>query len=115
MVATTTDEPSKFAGAARRLEDHRLELAQDDGEVFHRLLRQLDAIDDEQHALGVARHEEPPDERGAEQRLAGAGRHLEQELALAVLIELRGDLIHRADLIAAQRQVGLKGADNPAR
>ena len=85
----------QLTGAARRLEDHRLVFAQDHIEVLHRLLRQFDAIDDEQHALGVARDEEAANQRRAQQRLARAGRHFQQELALAIPIELRGNLVER--------------------
>ena len=87
MVATTTEEPSSSPGAAGRLVDDRLELGEDDVEVLHRLLGQFDAVHDEQHALGVARDEKAADERGTQQRLAGAGRHFEEELAAAFVVE----------------------------
>ena len=102
MVATTTEEPSSSPVRAGGLEDDRLELRQDDGEILHRLLRQFDAVNDEQHALGIARGEKAPDERGAEKRLAGAGRHFEKKLAAAFSVEQPGNLIHGSDLVTAE-------------
>ena len=46
----------KFARAAGRLVDDRLELRQHDGEVFHGLLRKFNAVHDEQDALGISAH-----------------------------------------------------------
>ncbi len=90
----------KFARAAGRLIDHRLELRQHDGEVFHGLLRKFDTVHDEQDALGVAADEKAADERGAEQCLASAGSHFEEEFAEAFGIEEPGDLVHRSNLVA---------------
>ena len=77
-----------------RLVDDGLELRQNDVEILHRLLRQFDAVNDEQHALGVAGQEKAADERGAQQRLAGAGRHFQKKLATALLRRTPCDLIH---------------------
>src|ERR1035438_1336373 len=98
----------QFARATCCLVDDWLELAEHNVEIFHRLLRQLDAIHDEQDTFGVSGEQEAADERGTKQCLACAGGHFEQELATRFVVESFGDGIHRADLVAAQRQVGLE-------
>ena len=55
----------------------------------------------------LRRHQKAANERGAEQRLAGAGSHFEQELAESFAIEEPCNLIHRLNLVTPQREVVL--------
>ncbi len=98
----------QFARATRCLVDDRFELAEDDVEIFQRLFRQFDAVNDKQDALCVSRQQEPTDKRSTEKRLARASSHFEQELPARFVVEPFGDGIHRADLIAANGQVRLE-------
>ena len=72
------------------------------GELRHRLAERLEVVDDrlvdedvavgeEQHPLGLAALPEPPDDVERRVRLAGAGRHHEQDPVLAL-----GDGLDRA-------------------
>ena len=54
---------------------------------------------------GAAGEEKAANQNGAEQRLAGAGGHLEEKLAAAGVVVRLGNLVQRTDLIAAQRQI----------
>ena len=107
----------EFTRAAGRLVDDRLELRQDDSKVFNGLLRKFDAVHDEQDTLGITAHQKAANERGAEQRFAGSGGHFEEEFAETFGIEEPGNLVHRSNLIAPQREVVLEvteilGCDN---
>jgi hypothetical protein len=90
-----------FSSPAGCFVDYRLELREDDIEVLHCLLRELDSVNDKKDPLGVPRGKEAPDEGGAKQGLARAGCHLEQEFSAASLVVTLGDLIQCPDLIAA--------------
>ncbi len=73
-----------------------------------RLLAERGAIDQEQHAPEPLRLQQAIDERDAGLRLAGAGRHREQHLALA-LRDGRLDGLDRGLLVVAQREAVVEG------
>ena len=56
----------------------------------------------------LRRREKSADQCRTQQGLAGAGRHFQQKLAAAFGVEQAGNLVHRPDLIAAQREVVLE-------
>ena len=64
-----------------------------------RLVHQRDAVGEEQHALHPAGAHQQVDQRDHRARLAGAGRHDQQRLALAVLLEMLGDRADGAVLV----------------
>jgi hypothetical protein len=89
--------------------DDRLVVPQHDPEILHRLLCELNPINNEQDPLSVPRREETPDERRTEQRLAGSGRHLQEELPFPITVELSRNFVSGIDLISAQVTSGLNG------
>lgn len=101
----------EFACAAGCLEDHGLELWKHHGEVLHGLLREFDTVHDEQDALSISAHQKAANECGAQQRLARAGSHFEEELAETFAIEELGNFVHRSDLVIPQNEVVLEFAE----
>lgn len=101
----------QLSGTAGGLVNHRLVFGKDDVEVLHCLFGEFDAVYDEQHALGIARLEEATDQRGAEERLACAGRHFQQEPAATVFVVAPGNFFHGANLVATQGKVGAQFAE----
>ena len=95
----------QLAGAAGGLVNDRFVLPEDDIEVLHRLLGELDAVHDEEHALGISGDQEAANQRSAQQRLSGAGRHFEQESTVSRLVVALRDLVHGPDLVAAQGEI----------
>ena len=73
------------------------------------LVFQLQAVDQKEHAGGVAGAQEQLDDRGRHQGLAGAGRHLEQE-AVAALAHGLLQGVHGAKLVIPQEAQAV-GAD----
>ena len=70
-------------------------------EGVHRLVHQRDAVGEKQHALDpVAAHQQIA-QRDHRARLAGAGRHYEQRLALVVVLERLGNAADGARLVVA--------------
>jgi len=99
----------EFAGLAPGgFEQDGFELREGDVEIFQGLLREFDAVNDEQNALGVTGLEETADEGGAEHGLAGACGHFEEELATALLIKLGRDGVEGVDLVAAEGEIGFE-------
>jgi hypothetical protein len=66
-----------------------------------RLVHQRDAVGQKQHALDPARAHQEIDQRDHGPCLAGASRHHQERLALAVLLEMPGNRADRAVLIGA--------------
>ena len=97
--------------AASRLVKHGFELSENDVELLKRLLRQLDAVNDEQNPLGVARDEEAANQSGTKEGFPGAGGHLQQKLAEAFVVEQGAEGVNRLNLIPANNQVGTKSLE----
>src|SRR2546422_7533853 len=86
----------------------RLELSEDDVEIFKRLFGQSNSANDKQHALGTASEQEAANERGAEQGLARACGHFEQEFAQSPRIERGREDVDGLNLVAPQNKVELE-------
>ena len=76
-----------------------------DVEIFKRLLGEFNAVNDEKHALGIARWQKTADERGAQERLACAGRHFQKKFAHGLFVKQPRNGVHRVNLITADSQV----------
>src|ERR1035437_6688109 len=91
--------------AAGGFVEDRLVFREHDSEIFKRLLGEFDAVNDEKHALGIARYQKTADERGAKERLASASRHFEQEFANGFFVEQPRNRIHCFNLITADDEI----------
>ena len=107
------EEDAAFAGALgdeidrRGVRQMRLEGA-------GRLVHQRDAVGEEQHALHPAGAHQEIDQRDHRARLAGAGRHHQQRLALAILLEAPRDRADGALLIGPLDDLAVDRARAPA-
>ena len=93
----------QLAGAAGRLEDDRFDTrgrTTSKSSIVCLANSMRSTMNRTRSALRVV--QKAADERGAKERLAGAGGHFQKKLAAAFAVEQSGNLIHRPDLITPQ-------------
>ena len=85
-------------------------------ERIHRLVHERHAIGEKQHALGPVTTHQQVGERDHRARLAGAGGHDQQRLAVVILLEGLGDAADAAGLIETldDRRIDVGGRERLA-